>query len=121
MRDGNYPHCESCSKFVTCSNMLMYERDCPSDLEWDANARRCETVPSPTCTGKCEWVEKTWHCDWAPSPTCNGKCEWVDNTWHCDWVLSPTCTGKCEWEDITSGIVIERLLQRVQVSVNEKV
>ena len=78
-KDGNYPHCDSCSKFVTCSKKSMYENDCPSVLEWDDNARRCEWAPSPTCASKCGR---------GPSSMCTGKCEML-TLWFMNGVLLP--------------------------------
>ncbi|XP_062607825.1 uncharacterized protein LOC134269637 [Saccostrea cucullata] len=46
--NGHYQSCESCRKYVTCSNENMYDRDCPGVLVWDDVAKQC-LYTSTTC------------------------------------------------------------------------
>ncbi|CAL8133849.1 unnamed protein product [Orchesella dallaii] len=43
LEDGNYPHPEECTKFVSCvAGKYLYIRDCPADLHYDPRSDRCE-------------------------------------------------------------------------------
>ena len=48
MPDGHYQSCETCRRYVSCSNGDLFDRDCPAKLVWDDVKKRCE-YESTTC------------------------------------------------------------------------
>lgn len=70
--NGNYPSCDSCKKFVMCSNGYLYTFDCPSDLEWNDNTGVCDWWPSPTCDNPNK-VDGNWG-RWTPYSDCSVTC-----------------------------------------------
>lgn len=42
--NGPYSSCTSCRQFVSCSNNLLFIFDCPANLFWDNDKKRCEFI-----------------------------------------------------------------------------
>lgn len=39
--NGNYPHPDDDTKFISCANGYAYEQDCPQGQRFDPEAREC--------------------------------------------------------------------------------
>ena len=48
--NGDYFHPRECTKFITCSNQLAYERNCPSGLHFDSKHRICNYPEQANCS-----------------------------------------------------------------------
>ncbi|EDO35848.1 predicted protein, partial [Nematostella vectensis] len=48
-------HPENCKMYITCSNGITYERQCPAGLNWNDAKKLCDWPKNAPCEEKCQY------------------------------------------------------------------
>ncbi len=102
--DGDYQDCKRCDGYVTCTNGILFERECAKSgsaeqLVWDDNDKKCEGI-STTCHGCNKGCGEPTCTTCDPCRTCcTTKCTtcWEPTT-KCGCKTTTPCPPKCSKE-----------------------